>query len=121
MDWHNSKYLCTMPYSSQANAHLILTDDTLTYFYWYVDQDDPAAYGVNSDFIVGKEITYSIEKSDIKKLYIKNDICYIEGQGLLQYPFLHHRPLSIEIEKKSFLIDFDDSNAIDTILNWFEN
>ena len=63
---NTAKYKCGFPYSSYANASLLLNDDSLEYVFWRVGPHEPAAYSsTRAVYRDEDKFTFTINKSDI--------------------------------------------------------
>ena len=120
---NSSKYKCAFPYSSYANAMLVLSDDTLQYVFWRVGPHEPAAYSSKRAVYNDKDkFIYSIRKTDIKKITIENEICQITGLGTIQIPEWAGEDSFVKNKNKhfSFIMAFEEKNA-DMIINEWRN
>ena len=118
---NSSKFKCAFPYSSYANAMVVLSDESLQYVFWRVGPHEPAAYSSKRAVYKDKDkFIYSIRKSDIKKIKIENDICRITGKGIIQMPEWAIEDLSVKrINKEfSFIMAFEQTNAERIIYDW---
>lgn len=108
-----------LPYSSYANGTLSIVGDTLEYSFWKVGVRNPAAYGwkraTYSDYF---RKVYTIERSDIKEIQLRNGICTIKGWGVIQ-----SSPDANEEEKLcrdfSFLWAFPQEDGYQKVEKWF--
>lgn len=121
LPWYYGRYTYTYPYGSRANAYLVLNEDYLTYFYWFEDKGSPAAYGFGGKFPPERKTEYIINKDDITDMYVDEyDICHIFGKGTLSYNSYTYGEglIQKELDDFSFVIDFKNDDAKNTILNW---
>lgn len=119
---NRAKFKCALPYSSYANGTLVLKDKTLTYIFWRVGPNEPAAY--NSKRAVYNDedkFIYTILKSDIKSLVIKDDVCLIKGNGEFKMPEWADEDFSVNsdiVKNFSFILAFTEKNAVEKIKEW---
>lgn len=118
---NTAKYKCALPYSSYANGSLILSDDTLEYIFWRVGPREPAAYSSKRAVYRDEDkFVYKINKKDINFIDIKEDICRIKGNGIIQMPEWAEEDATVKRNNKefSFIMAFEQENAINTIEEW---
>lgn len=119
---NKAKFKCALPYSSYANGTLVLKDKTLTYIFWRVGPNEPAAYSSKRAVYNDEDkFVYTILKSDIKSLVIKDDVCLIKGNGEFKMPEWADADFSVnsDIAKNfSFILAFTEKNAAEKIKEW---
>lgn len=118
---NKAKYRCGFPYSSYANGFLILTDDSLEYRFWQVGIHEPAAYSSSrAVFRDEDKFSFIIRKNDIISLKVRNDICYIKGNGKLTKPlWACENPNTKEpCNEFSFTFAFGEINSEKIIKDW---
>lgn len=120
---NTAKYRCAFPYTSYANASLLLGEDTLEYAFWRVSPQEPAAY--SSKRAVYREedkFVYRIRKTDIHSIDVKGDICRIEGSGIVQMPEWAEEDATVKRESKtfSFIMAFEQRNAEQILAEWMK-
>ena len=120
---NTAKYWCAFPYTSYANASLLLGEDTLEYAFWRVGPQEPAAY--SSKRAVYREedkFVYRIRKTDIHSIDVKGDICRIEGSGIVQMPEWAEEDATVKRESKtfSFIMAFEQRNAEQILAEWMK-
>ena len=119
---NKAKFKCALPYSSYANGILVLKSKTLMYMFWRVGPNEPAAYSSKRAVYNDEDkFIYTILKSDIKSLVIKDDVCLIEGNGEFKMPEWADEDFSVnsDIAKNfSFILAFTEKNAAEKIKEW---
>ena len=124
---NTAKYKCAFPYSSYANASLILTDERLQYVFWRVGPHEPAAYSSKRAVYNDEDkFVYEIETSDIESCSLKGDIFLIKGKGKLHMPkwagaFLYYEDDLEDLKKCkefSFILAFEEEDKSDMIIHW---
>ena len=134
---NTSNYKCGMPYSSYANGTLVINDEELQYIFWCVGPHEPAAYSSsNAVYHDDSKFIYSITKDNLESIDIKNDICYLKGNGKIVFPrgigdinaiskidmFDKSVKLDKFVKRKnkefSFLLAFEENNVEELLKNW---
>lgn len=118
---NTAKYKCALPYTSFANGTLFLNDDALEYVCWRVGPQEPAAYSSKRAVYRDEDkFVYSIDKKDIRSMTIENDICKIEGNGLLQLPDWATEDVTIKepFTAFSFIMAFEERNGAQILEAW---
>ncbi len=128
-----SKYKCAFPYSSYANGSLTLTDDKLEYAFWIVGKNEPAAYSSKRAVYLDEDkFIYTIAKNDVQSLKVRNDICHINGRGVVQGAPLPDWAVeegpstgefvipTEEMREFSFALAFEQKNAADLLDEWLK-
>lgn len=118
---NTAKYKCGFPYSSYANASLLLNDDSLKYVFWRVGPHEPAAYSsTRAVYRDEDKFTFTINKSDIASLCVRNEICYIKGNGILQMPewAVANNITTENCKEFSFIPAFPENNFSKRIKDW---
>lgn len=118
---NTAKYKCGFPYSSYANASLLLNDDSLEYVFWRVGPHEPAAYSsTRAVYRDEDKFTFTINKSDIASLCVRNEICYIKGDGILQMPecAVANNITTENCKEFSFIPAFPENNFSKRIKDW---
>jgi hypothetical protein len=118
---NTAKYKCAFPYTSYANASLLLGREALEYVFWRVGREEPAAYS-SKHAVYNEEdkFVYRIRKEDIKSIDISDDICRIKGNGIVQMPEWAIEDLTVKRTNKefSFIMAFEQRNAARIIAEW---
>lgn len=115
---NTAKYKCGFPYTSHANASLLLDEDTLEYVYWLVGPREPAAYSSkHAVYRDENKFVYRINKNDIYSLVVKDDICTIKGNGYTQMPEWLEEDKETSKEF-SFIMAFEQRDAAKVITEW---
>lgn len=121
---NKAKYQCAFPFSSYANGTLIIEEQTLSYEFWRVGPNEPAAYSSKRAVYNDEDkFVYIIAKSDICSFEIKDDICRIEGNGKFKMPewALEDDAVNSKIAKDfSFLLAFKEKDAAQRIKEWIK-
>ena len=121
---NKAKYLCAFPFSSYANGTLVLHDQVLSYRFWRVGPNEPAAYSSKRAVYHDEDqFEFIISKSDIHSFEIKDDICRIEGNGKFNMPewALEDDAVNSKIAKDfSFLLAFKEKDAAQRIKEWIK-
>lgn len=119
---NKAKFKCALPYSSYANGTLVLKDKTLTYIFWRVGPNEPAAYSSKRAVYNDEDkFVYTILKSDIKSLVIKDDVCLIKGNGKFKMPEWAVEDFSVNsdiVKNFSFILAFTKKNVAEKIKEW---
>lgn len=119
---NKAKFKCALPYSSYANGTLVLKDKTLTYIFWRVGPNEPSAYSSKRAVYNDEDkFIYTILKSDIKSLVIKDDVCLIEGNGKFKMPEWAVEDFSVNsdiVKNFSFILAFTKKNVAEKIKEW---
>lgn len=121
---NTAKYKCALPYSSYANGVLLLKNDTLEYKFWRVGPSEPAAYSSKRAVYRDEDsFIYSIKKTDINSIEIRDDVCKIIGNGIIQIPEWAQEDTTVKrINKEfSFIMAFKEKNADKIITEWRMN
>lgn len=127
---NNAKYNCALPYSSYANATLLLYEDKMEYIFWIVGDGDPGAYSSKRQkYLDENKFTYSIQRENLKSLEIKDQTCFLKGEADLQMPDWSYEifslreafPEVVEDKKFSFILAFQEENAKEKILEWYKS
>lgn len=126
----SAKFKCALPYSSYANASLLLYEDRLEYVFWYLGSGDPGAYSSpRQKYADGDKFTYSIPKEDVENLEIKNDICSIKGDSDIKMPDWVYEiftleevfPETVKDHVFSFILAFQEKNVEQTLMEWYRS
>lgn len=119
---NKAKFKCALPYSSYENGTLVLKDKTLTYIFWRVGPNEPAAYSSKRAVYNDEDkFVYTILKSDIKSLVIKDDVCLIKGNGKFKMPEWAVEDFSVNsdiVKNFSFILAFTKKNVAEKIKEW---
>lgn len=118
---NTAKFKCALPYTSYANGSLLLHKDTLEYVFWRVGPHEPAAYSSKRAVYKDEDkFIYSITKKDIRSIEIKEDICKIKGDGIVQMPEWAEEDATVKRTNKefSFILAFEQNNADQIIEEW---
>lgn len=121
---NTAKYKCALPYSSYANGLLLLKNDTLEYIFWRVGPSEPAAYSSKRAVYKDEDkFVYLIKKTDINSIEIRDDVCKIIGNGIVQMPEWAEEDTTVKrINKEfSFIMAFKEKNADKIINEWRMN
>jgi len=118
---NTAKFKCALPYSSYANASLLLGEDALEYVFWRVGPREPAAY--SSKHAVYKDedkFIYRINKENINSIDIKENICKIKGNGSVQMPEWAEEDSTVKKTSKefSFIMAFEQGDVAKIIAEW---
>lgn len=118
---NTAKFKCALPYSSYANASLLLGEDALEYVFWRVGPREPAAY--SSKHAVYKDedkFIYRINKGNINSIDIKENICKIKGNGSVQMPEWAEEDSTVKKTSKefSFIMAFEQGDVAKIIAEW---
>lgn len=119
---NTAKYKCAFPYTSYANATLLLNEDALEYVFWRVGPREPAAYSSKRAVYRDEDkFVYRISKNDITSITIEDDICRIKGNGTIHIPDWTDE-IDEFVKRKntefSFIMAFEQKNAKDIIEEW---
>ena len=121
---NKSKYQCAFPFSSYANGTLIIEEQTLSYEFWRVGSNEPAAYSSKRAVYNDEDkFVYVIAKSDIRSLEIKDDICRIQGDGQFIMPkwAVEDTAVNSKIAQDfSFILAFTEKVAEKSIKKWLK-
>lgn len=118
---NTAKYKYALPYSSYANGSLLLLDDALEYIFWRVGPQEPAAYSSKRAVYMDEDkFVYIIKKAAIKSISIRDDICRIEGNGVVQFPEWAEEDSTVKrsFDEFSFVMAFEQKNADQIIHEW---
>lgn len=118
---NTAKYKCGLPYSSYANGSLILRGDALEYVFWRVGPREPAAYSSKRAVYKDEDkFIYIIKKTDITSIEVRNDICKIKGNGIIQMPEWAEEDVTVKRKNKefSFIMAFEQKDADQFIIEW---
>lgn len=118
---NTAKYKCALPYSSYANGSLLLKNDTLEYIFWRVGPSEPATYSSKRAVYKDEDkFVYLIKKTDINSIEIRDDVCKIIGNGIVQMPEWAEEDTTVKrINKEfSFIMAFEQNNAAQIITEW---
>lgn len=118
---NSAKYKCCLPYSSYANGTLILGSKTLEYVFWRVGPHEPAAYSSKRAVYKDEDkFIYRINKDSILSINLKNDICYIRGNGKIEMPEWAIEDETVKVINKefSFVLAFEQENITKLIEEW---
>lgn len=119
---NTAKYKCAFPYTSYANASLLLNEDALEYVFWRVGPHEPAAYSSKRAVYRDEDkFVYRISKNDITSITIEDDICRIKGNGTIHIPDWTDE-IDEFVKRKntefSFIMAFEQKNAKGIIEEW---
>ncbi len=121
---NKAKFLCAFPFSSYANGTLILENQTLSYEFWRVGPNEPAAYSSKRAVYNDEDkFVYIIAKSDICSFEIKDDICRIQGNGKFIMPewAVEDSAVNVKIAQDfSFILAFEQKGAEQRLKEWIK-
>lgn len=112
---NEAKKNCIYPYGTYTHGILIITDKYIIYKFWKKQSDMNLLSQKETDFKKQDMFVYSIQKTNIRKITLHNNICQITGDGVLTQPVWAKQNEYEEPNKHkkdfSFLMSFDDENA----------
>ena len=114
-------YKLSFPYSSYRNGTLTIRDTELEYQFWCIGKDDiDRCKRRNYIYKENQSYVFTITKERIKNLKFANDICTIEGDGILTHSdgsFLQTKEF---INTFSFDLSFKNKYKVRImLLDWF--
>lgn len=112
---NEAKKKCIYPYGTYTHETLIITDKYIIYKFWKKQSDMKLLNQKKTDFKKQDMFVYSIQKANIRKITIHNNICQITGDGILTQPVWAKQNEYEELNKHkkdfSFLMAFDDEDT----------
>lgn len=112
---NETKKKCIYPYGTYTNETLIITDRYIIYKFWKKQSDINLLKQEKTDFKKQDMFVYAIQKANIRKITIHNNICQITGDGVLTQPVWAKQNEYEELNKHkkdfSFLMAFDDEDT----------
>lgn len=119
---NETKKRCIYPYGTYSHGTLIITDKYIIYKFWRKQSDMTLLSQKRIDYKKQDMFVYSIQKTNIKKITIHNNICQITGNGILTQPVWAKQNEYEELNKHkkdfSFLMAFDDEDTEQILKNY---